>query len=549
MKLFSNIKGDLFGGITAGIVALPLALAFGVQSGLGASAGLYGAIAIGLIAAIFGGTLTQISGPTGPMTVVSASIVALAISKYGGIENGLALIILTFFVAGLFQILFGVLKIGKYIKYIPYPVLSGFMSGIGVIIIVLQIFPMMGLASPAKIVSVFHQLPQAITNINIASLIITLVTIALIYLFPKITKAVPGTLVALVIVSVFTYLLKLNIPLIGEIPAGLPGLKINLISNLRLSDLLLVIAPAITLAGLGAIDTLLTSVVADNITKTKHNSDKELIGQGLGNMAAALIGGIPGAGATMRTVVNVKSGGRTRLSGVIHAVLLLLILLGLGRFVAYIPLSVLAGVLITVGISIVDAKGLRNLLHIPRTDAVILVVVLLLTVFIDLLQAVGIGMVIASFLFMKRTSDMVESNTQFKPIKHDDEELPWKDEKRLKLDRFNRIYIKHLDGPLFFGAVSKFSQLTATIPDGIEVVVIRMKRVPFIDQSGLYAMENTITELQSKGIIVLMTMVQDQPMNMMKNIRIIPDLIPKEHIFSCFTVCSIWLENYFSRTR
>ncbi len=402
-----NLKGDIFGGVTAGIVALPLALAFGVQSGLGAIAGLYGAIALGLLSALLGGTRTQISGPTGPMTVVSASFVAMAIAKFGGIESAWGIIVLCFLLAGLFQVVFGLLKIGEYVKYIPYPVLSGFMTGIGVIIIALQIFPALGLASPSKIIDVFRELPSSVAHCNLMSLLFTAGSILIIYIFPRISKVVPGALIALLLTSAAAWLLKIDVPLIGEIPSGLPSLKISSLSSLGLADLHYVIFPAIALAGLGAIDSLLTSVVADNMTRTKHNSNKELIGQGIGNMAAALLGGLPGAGATMRTVVNVNSGGKTRVSGVIHALLLLLILLGLGKYVAFIPIAALAGVLISVGISIIDLKGLKNIFKIPRSDAFILILVIILTVFVDLLQAVGIGMVLASLVFMKKASKFI----------------------------------------------------------------------------------------------------------------------------------------------
>jgi len=320
MKLLntSTIKGDLFGGITAGIVALPLAMAFGVQSGLGAEAGLYGAIAIGIVAAIFGGTKTQISGPTGPMTVVSTLIAASAMQQAPSLEAGVAMVFLTFFIGGLLQILFGVTQIGRLVQFIPYPVVSGFMSGIGLIIILLQLFPLVGHASPGKIVDVFITATTPLQNINWPALTLGLLTIAIIYAFPRITKAVPSTLIALIVVSLIPQFLSMDIPKIGDIPEGLPNLNLGIFSDLNISTLSLVLVPALTLAALGSIDSLLTSVVADNITKTKHNSNRELIGQGLGNMAAALIGGLPGAGATMRTVVNVRSGGRTRISGVVH---------------------------------------------------------------------------------------------------------------------------------------------------------------------------------------------------------------------------------------
>jgi sulfate permease, SulP family len=538
-----NIKGDIFGGLTAGIVALPLALAFGVQSGLGASAGLYGAMFLGIVAAIFGGTNTQISGPTGPMTVVSAAFVTIAIAKFGNIENALGIIIMTFLLSGVFQIIFGLLKIGKYIKYIPYPVLSGFMSGIGVIIIAFQIFPVLGLSSPNKIFDVFILLPNAIQTSNITSIILSLSTIIIIYLFPKITKIIPSTLIALIIISIVSFIYKLDTPLIGEMPNGLPTLRISSLAKVYYSDLSLVFLPAITLAGLGTIDSLLTSVVADNITRTKHNSNKELIGQGIGNIVSSLFGGIPGAGATMRTVVNVKSGGKTKLSGVIHALLLMLFVLGLGKYVAYIPLSALAGILITVGISIVDTKGLKNIFNISKSDAFILITVLLLTVFVDLLQAVGIGMVLASIVFMRKASDMVENNTSLQKVEKYDREIAWEDEVNLSL-KYENVYIKRFDGPMFFGVAAKMLERINKIPANAKVIVFRMKRVPFVDQSGLYALEDVIKEMQKAGIIVVLTMTQPQPLYLLRKNHLIPEILPEKYLFNNIEDCAAWLKEY-----
>jgi len=538
-----NLKGDIFGGLTAGIVALPLALAFGVQSGMGASAGLYGAMILGLFAAIFGGTNTQISGPTGPMTVVSATVVSIAVARFGGIDGALGVIILTFFLAGAFQVIFGLMRIGKYIKYIPYPVLSGFMSGIGIIIIVFQLFPVLGQASPGKVIDVFKDLPDAINHCNNIAILLAAGTVLIIYIFPRLTKIVPGTLVALVIITMISYLFTLDTPLIGEMPAGLPSLKIFSLAHLNISDLGLVFLPAITLAGLGSIDTLLTSVVADNITRTKHKSNKELIGQGIGNMASSLFGGIPGAGATMRTVVNVKSGGKTRLSGIIHAVLLMLIVLGLGRYVAYIPLAALAGILITVGIGILDTRGLRNIFNISRSDAIILIIVLMLTVFVDLLQAVGIGMVIASLIFMRKASDMVEANTSLTKVERYDREVAWEDEANLPLNK-DHVYIKRFDGPIFFGMAAKVLDRINKIPDDAEVIIFRMKKVPFIDMSGLYALEEVIKEMQKAGIIVVLTMTQPQPMSLLRKTKFIPDILPEKFLFSSIEACAEWLSEY-----
>ncbi|MBN4049711.1 SulP family inorganic anion transporter [Bacteroidales bacterium AH-315-N07] len=539
---FKNIKGDLFGGITAGIVALPLALAFGVQSGMGAIAGIYGAMVLGMFAAVFGGTATQVSGPTGPMTVISAMVVAFAIESSGSLQAGMGIIIASFLLAGGFQIVFGIIKIGKYIKYIPYPVLSGFMTGIGVIIILYQVYPFMGHSSAKSTVDIILNIGMPLSALNWGAIGLGGLTVAIIYLFPKISKAVPSALVALVVATLLATFMKLDVPVIGDIPSGIPELKIREILTIDPSMIWTIINFAVMLAALGAIDSLLTSVIADNITKTKHDSNRELIGQGIGNMVAALIGGLPGAGATMRTVVNVNAGGKTRLSGLIHGLLLLAILLGLGKYTSYIPLSVLAGILITVGIGIIDYKGLRHIRRVPRADAVILIIVLFLTVFGNLLQAVGVGIVLACVLFMKQSSDLMESSTSVKALAGFEGEEHWDDEDSVYKEYKGKIYIKHLYGQLFFGFTSRFQELIKGLHD-IRVLIIRMDKVPHIDQSGVYAMEEAVTDLQNKDVVVVLTGVQPQPLDMLKKIDVIPALIPEIHVFVTFEDCEVWLKH------
>ncbi len=538
----SNLRGDFFGGLTAGVVALPLALAFGLQSGMGAIAGLYGAIAIGMIAAWFGGTPTQISGPTGPMTVVSAVVISTAIQANGGsLEAAMGTIIAIFLLAGVFQILLGVFKIGQYIRYMPYPVVSGFMSGIGVIIIVLQIFPFLGHNSPKEILHIFSELPSIIHDINTASVGLALATIATIYIFPRLTKLIPSALVALIGLTLVSTLMQLDVKIIGDIPEGLPALKIDTIFNIDLSNPMLLIIPALTLAALGTIDSLLTSIVADNMTKTQHNSNKELIGQGLGNIGAAMIGGIPGAGATMRTVVNINSGGKTRLSGVIHRLALLIVLLGAGAYARLIPLPVLAGILITVGIGIIDYKGFKHILHVPKTDSIVMLVVLVMTVFVDLLQAVAVGMVFASVLFMKKMSDIVEQNSVTGSVDSFSRNEVWPDEAVISEKVREQVYIEHFDGPIFFGFASKFQEMLSALPK-VSVVIIRMGLVPYIDQSGIYALEDAVISLKKRGIIVLVTGIQVQPKDMLSNLGFIPNLIPEDHLFEDFLQCIAQLE-------
>jgi SulP family sulfate permease len=539
-----NFKGDITGGITAGIVALPLALAFGVQSGMGAIAGLYGAMALGIFAAIFGGTATQISGPTGPMTVISALVISTAIEMTGSLEQGMGIIIGAFILCGGFQILFGLLRFGRYIKYIPYPVLSGFMSGIGIIIILYQFYPLMGQPSANSTTSILLNIAEPISNLNANAFLLGLMTIVIIYLFPKITRAVPSTLVALFISSFAAYFFKLDVPLIGDIPSGLPSLVVGQIFQIDASYFWTILNFGATLAALGMIDSLLTSVIADNVTKTKHDSNRELFGQGIGNIAAAVIGGLPGAGATMRTIVNINSGGRTRVSGLMHGLLLLLILLGVGEYAAYIPLTVLAGILITVGIGIIDYKGLKHLFHVPRPDAAIMVIVLAITVFGNLINAVGVGVVMSCILFMKKASDLAESASSVSAVGALPAEMPWDDETSVLSQYQNKIYIKHLYGPLFFGATTSFQEMIKGLDPNIRVLILRMDRVPHIDQSGLYTLEEAIMDLLTKDVIVLMTGTQSQPLDMMKRIDIIPGVITESQMFDDFQSCEVWLRDH-----
>jgi len=389
-RLFSNLRGDLFGGMTAAVVALPLALAFGVASGAGAIAGLYGAIAVGFFAAIFGGTRAQVSGPTGPMTVVMAAVVA----QYAdNLPEAFAIVML----GGAFQVMFGLARVGRYVSYTPYSVVSGFMSGIGVIIIVIQTLPFVGLPTapggPLGTMRAWAEIPD---GINLAALTIASVSLATMVGCPKrLAAKVPPPLAALTIGTLMGVLLLPGAPVIGAVPTGLPSL---IIPAFPLGDLPQLVQAALVLALLGSIDSLLTSLVADSITRTRHRSNRELIGQGIGNMVAGLIGGLPGAGATMRTVINVRSGGRTPLSGVIHALVLLAILLGLGPLASHIPHAALAGILMKVGWDIIDWGYLKRIRHAPREKVMVMLVTLGLTVFVDLITAVAVGLILSGFV-------------------------------------------------------------------------------------------------------------------------------------------------------
>ena len=601
---FKHLKGDLFGGITAGIVALPLALAFGVSSGLGPSAGLYGAIFVSFFAALFGGTNTQISGPTAPMTAVSMVVIAGIIAMNDGdINKALPAILTVFLLAGLMQIGLGLMGIGKYIKYIPYPVVSGFMTAIGIIILVTQILPAIGYypkedaefvaqfkphaeelildnilkeeagegilvledfketiaraegitqaqilkesqtlaaAEASGVLGTIKVLPGALQNINWLELLLALGTILIIYGFKRITTAIPSTLVALLVMSGIAFGFNLNYRPIEEIPSGLPIPNLEIFTDFSLASITPYIFTALTLALLGAIDSLLTSVVADNMTKTKHKPNKELVGQGIGNAIGAIFGGIPGAGATIRTVVNIKSGGKTRLSGMMAGVLLLIILLSLGPVASQIPAAVLAGILITVGIGVMDYKGLKAIPYMPKPEVIIMIVVLVLSSVWNLVYAVGIGLVIASLMFMKKMGDLTGERSDVKTLL---KEKAWDDEHDFPESLKEEVYIKHLKGPLFFGSTSDFQQLASQIPDSAEVVIIRMGRMQYIDQSGLYAMEDVLVDLSQRKIRVLLVNVLNQPKYMLERIDIIPDLVPKEQIFKSFSECLKWIND------
>ncbi len=600
---FKHFKGDMFGGITAGIVALPLALAFGVSSGLGPSAGLYGAIFVSFFAALFGGTNTQISGPTAPMTAVSMVVIAGIVAAFDGdVSKALPAILTVFLLAGFMQIGLGLIGLGKYIKYIPYPVVSGFMTAIGVIILVTQILPSVGyypkediafveqfkphaeeiildnilkeeagegilvledfketikraehvtqeqilkesqtLASKeaSGVLGALKVLPRALKNINWLELLLALGTILIIYGFKRITKAVPSTLVALLVMSGIAIGFKLNYRPIEEIPSGLPIPNLEIFTSFSLSNITPYIFTALTLALLGAIDSLLTSVVADNMTKTKHKPNKELIGQGIGNSIAAIFGGIPGAGATIRTVVNINAGGKTRLSGMMAGVLLLVILLALGPIASQIPAAVLAGILITVGIGVMDYKGLKAIPYMPRPEVIIMIVVLVLSSVWNLVYAVGIGLVIASLMFMKKIGDLTAERSDVKSLL---KEKGWSDEINFPENLKEEVFIKHIKGPLFFGSTSDFQQLIKQIPDTASTIIIRMGRMQYIDQSGLYALEDALVDLVKDDKKVLLVNIIEQPRYMMERIDIIPDLIPKDQIFDNFKDSLAWIK-------
>ncbi len=490
-NLFANFRGDLFGGITAGIIALPLALAFGVASGVGAAAGLYGAIFVGLFASVFGGTRPQISGPTGPITVVVAAIVA---SNPGNFK----LIFATILLAGLFQIILGISKVGSLIRYVPYPVISGFMSGIGVIIIILQINPLLGLDVQGTPINTIMSLGEVFNSFNLQSLILGVATLIIVFYTPcKIRQVIPPSLIALVSVTIASVLLGFNVKTIGEIPVGLPDFQFPLIS---VEDFVKIVPLAITVAILGAVDSLLTSLVSDSLTKETHNSNKELVGQGIGNMFSALFGGIAGAGATMRTVVNIKTGGKTPLSGIIHAAFLIILLLGAAPLASNIPMAVLAGILIKVGFDIIDYKFLKIINHAPRRDLAVMILVFALTVFDDLIFAVGAGIVLSCLLFASRVAK------KFK-ITIDDYKQTANTESEEHIEELSKYKIRmvNIDGEFFFGSSSR---VLTRVDDllGTQYLIINCGSIPEMDISAVFALEDIIVRMKDKGINVFLVL-------------------------------------------
>ena len=485
---FDNIRGDIYGGLTAAVVALPLALAFGVASGAGPVAGLYGAIFVGFFAAVFGGTPAQVSGPTGPMTVVMAAIIVQYADKP-------AIAFTIVMLAGLIQILLGTIKLGRYVALVPMPVISGFMSGIGCIIIILQLAPLIGEATPdGGPMQVLVALPALASKVHWDALAVGALTLAIVYLMPpKVNRILPAPLSALFVGSIVVFLLLPGVPILGEIPTGFPEFTLPHVTLAEIPD---IVSLALVLALLGSIDSLLTSLIADNVTQTQHDSDRELIGQGIGNAVAGLFGAIPGAGATMRTVINVRTGGRTPISGALHAVVLLAIALGLGGLAEHIPHAVLAGILTKVGLDIIDWPYLRRLFTAPRAGIIIMVVTLGLTVLVDLITAVAVGVVAASLLLVKRMSDLQLAN--IKSVNLDGPDNPLNEAEQAALARAGgRVILYHMSGPFTFGSAKGMVRRMSMV-NAYDALILDMTEVNFVDSSASVAIDDLIQQVKTQ---------------------------------------------------
>ena len=496
---FKNLRGDIFGGVTAAVIALPMALAFGVASGVGAIAGLWGAVLIGFFAALFGGTPTLISEPTGPMTVVMTAVVTEMMAHNP--ENGLAMAFTAVMLAGIFQIIFGLLKLGKYVTLMPYTVISGFMSGIGLILIILQLGPFLGHTNPGGgVIGALKALPHFIATLSLPETALGLLTVAILYSMPsKLKKFIPPQLIALIAGTLITifFLSGVDIRIIGEITTGLPQLHFPVFSLNQLNEMLV---DGLVLGMLGCIDALLTSVIADSLTQTHHNSDKELIGQGIGNLISGLCGGLPGAGATMGTVVNIQAGGRTALSGLSRAFILLIVVLWAAPLTENIPLAVLAGIALKVGIDIIDWKFLKRAHKLSIKATAIMYGVMLLTVFYDLITAVGLGVCVANVLTIQRLAD-IQSDLVKAIDTPDDETLSCDISKHFMEEANRRIMLLDLSGPMSFGAAKAITQRQAIL-DNYDVLIIDLKGVPLLGVTATLAIEKMIDEAVKKSIEV-----------------------------------------------
>jgi len=527
----TNLRGDLFGGVTAAVVSLPMALAFGVASGAGAAAGLWGAVLVGLFAALFGGTPSLISEPTGPMTVVMTAVIATLTAADP--ENGMAMAFTVVMLAGLFQIVFGVLKLGRYVTMMPYTVISGFMSGIGFILIILQIAPFLGQAPPkGGVIGTLSALPRLIAATRPAEAVLAVLSVAIIWLMPgrwrrfappQLVALVVGTILSLTLLNVGTGTEELGIRRIGEIASGFPQMQVP---HIELGQLRLILIDAAVLGMLGCIDALLTSVIADSITRTEHDSNKELIGQGLGNLASGLFGGIAGAGATMGTVVNIQTGGRSALSGITRALVLMVVILGASGLAAQIPMAVLAGIAFKVGIDIIDWDFLRRAHRLSLKGALIMYGVILLTVLVDLIVAVGVGVFVANILTIDRMSAL--QSKAVKSVSTGDGDIELTPTERQLLDRANgEVLLFQLNGAMIFGVAKAIDREHNAIGE-CKAIVFDLAQVSHLGVTASLALENAVQEAVEKGREVFVVGATGTTRRRLEKLKMF-ELLPPDH--------------------
>ena len=534
-KMFSALRNydkktfvaDLMSGVIVGIVALPLAIAFGIASGVSPEKGIITAIVAGLLISVFGGSKVQIGGPTGAFIVIVAGI----INQYG--IQGLTIATL---MAGVFLIGFGLLRLGTIIKYIPYPIIVGFTSGIAVTIFTTQIKDLLGMQIdnvPSDFIEKWIIYFQHIGNIDWWSVMVGLASVAIIAIIPQFSKRIPGSLVAIVVMTVVTLLLKQyagvnSIETIGDrfsIDSQLPEAVVPALSWETIKGL---VAPAMTIAVLGAIESLLSATVADGVIGDHHNSNTELIGQGIANLVSPLFGGIPATGAIARTMTNINNGGRTPIAGVIHACVLLLIFLFLMPFAQYIPMACLAGVLVVVSYGMSGWRSFLALMRNPKSDITVLLLTFFLTIIFDLTIAIEVGIICACLLFMKRMSETTDVKMIYEEIDlNEDADMERGNLEHLTIPKGVEVY--EINGPYFFGAGNRFEDIMGRYGHRPKVRIIRMRKVPFIDSTGLHNLENMCLMSQKEGITIVLSGVNEKVEKVLKR-NGFPELLGEENI-------------------
>ena len=517
---------DCIAGFIVGVVAIPLAIAFAIASGVSPDKGLFTAITAGFLVSMLGGSRVQIGGPTGAFVVIVYGVV----QKYG--VDGL---IIATLLAGLLLVIMGVAKLGTAIKFIPHSVIVGFTSGIAVIIFSSQVKDFLGLhidKVPAEFVEKWHIFIQHLGTVNYVALILGLGTVFIIAMTPKISKRVPGALVALISVTVFAAFFRLPVETIGsrfgELPHGLPAPHFPLLSFSRIRELF---QPAVTIALLGAIESLLSAVVADGMIGARHRPNTELIGQGIANIGSALFGGMPATGAIARTVTNIKNGGRTPVAGIVHAITVLLIMLFFGAWIKFVPLACLAGILVVVAYHMSEWRSFCELLKGSYGGKIVLGMTFLLTVFVDLNVAIEVGVVLAAFLFMKRMSEVTDVKVFAREYEEDEKMERGED---LPLSAFSlppRVEVYEINGPLFFGAANSFDEAERQVHEKPKVRIIRFRDVPLIDSTGLHALKGFYNKNKREGIRLVMTGLHVQPLNEMVKSNLY-DLVGEENVFA-----------------
>lgn len=500
-------QGDAIAGIIVGIVALPLAIAFAIASGVKPEQGLYTAIIAGFIVAALGGSRVQVSGPTGAFIVVVYSIVA----KFG--YNGLAVATL---MAGIILIIMGLTRMGAFLKYIPYPVIVGFTTGIAVIIFSSQVKDFFGLSIekvPADFIEKWSVYFEHFSSLNFIALVVGLVSIFIIVIFQKYLPRIPGTLVSILGVTVVVQLFNIPVETIGSrfgsVPNSLPALSFP---DLSWAQIQLLISPAITIALLGAIETLLSAVVADGMIGTRHRSNMELVALGIGNIFSPLFSGIPATGAIARTATNVKNGGRTPVSSIIHALTLFLILIYLGQYAAKIPMATLAAILIIVAYNMSELDRFHKLLKSPKSDVAVLVTTFLLTILVDLTVAIEIGVLLASVMFIKRMTEVTQASFLSKELNNSDNDN-MEDSLDSVLQKIPKeVEVFELQGALFFGAIDSFREAIKFIEKRPKILILRMRNVVAIDASGINSLEELYESFKKDGIVLLISGIHSQPL-------------------------------------